>query len=614
MATETLKAVLSARENISRALQSTARAARDAAEAMEDASVDSTTLSKGLDASADQASDLRRRARGAAQSVDTLRERMGDLATASVETATSVEPAQVQLSRFEDEAEEAGDSATGLAGAMAAVSAVATGQIPTLAGLKTQVDGYGDQMRTAAIQSGLFSASTESATLSLAGLQVSLSTALAAAVPLVAVLGSLVTVLFGVATAALAAGGALAALFAGGLLVLGEQAAASSQEIEGTLEGIQHVLGQVKDAAVAALEPLKDPIFADFAISTLEGAVRILGELAQVARQLAPALLPAVDAVAAEFWQQTPTFMAELKALVRDSLPLLQSFGEFMATAIPEALAFFREMIVRLGPELGGLSTGLLDLLVAFVDVGAGILEAILPAVNAMLDAFDELNEATNGAAGALLVLGPAILAFGPGGWVAVAIAGIVALVEAFGLWDEIGGILKGTINTIIELVEFALNVWMAFGKAIRWVTLGFLDFIGLLGPLKGFFKRLISFLSDVLEFFIQVGEEAAKIIDGVMDAVDAVGGVDLGGTDDSGGGDGSGPSGRGPGSGGGAAAPAPTPDRSGSAAPTRGGDTYDINVDARGSDMSEGRIEQLVRRTLEEQSRRDRKRGSGTA
>lgn len=366
------------------------------------------------------------------------------------------------------------------------------------------------------------------------------------------VLGSLIAALGGVATAGGAAGGVLAGIFGGGLLKAGEQMAdtleatgQASEELrkaEGAqraMLGLEKIMGRLREKAYDALEPLRQPEFAQFSLDVLNGAVELLGRLAKTAASLSEPVLGWADDIGNAFWATLPAILEEVEKSMLAIGPILRDLAVGAIEALPGILALMRRHAEKLLPPLMDIGDAFMDALPGILAFGQGMLQLILPIVEGALKGIAAISPVLRALGGLFswlansIVVGPilefvgAILGIGA---VASMIPGLGAL---FSLLVKIGGLLSGSgvlagmsfsglglsgllgpLGVIIALVGVLLTLFNKWDNALKWLAKGWnglLDVVeGVMqGMMKAFGKainKMISFAPDWL-----VGKQKKK-------------------------------------------------------------------------------------------------------
>lgn len=290
------------------------------------------------------------------------------------------------------------------------------------------------------------------------------ATTLGSVTKILPMMGSLIAALGGVATAGGAAGGVLAGIFGGGLLKAGEQMAdtleatgQASEEMrkaEGAqraMLGLEKIMGRLREKAYEALEPLRQPEFAQFSLDVLNGAVELLGRLAKTAASLSEPALGWADDIGNAFWATLPAILEEVEKSMLAIGPILRDLAVGAIEALPAILALMRRHAEKLLPPLMDIGDAFMDALPGLLAFGQGMLQLLLPILEGALKGIAAISPLLRALGGLFswladsIVVGPilefvgAILGIGA---VASMIPGLGALVS---LLVKIGAMLSGS-------------------------------------------------------------------------------------------------------------------------------------------------------------------------
>lgn len=480
---ETLRAILSVRENLRSTFERIGEVIQDAASELVEVAVASEGAGESLENAGDAAAVAAVQNHAAAQGYDHLAEAAQDSIAPMLATASAMDSA-------DDQADDLMASLLGVSSAL-----------------------------------GTASVSASAAGLSFGTLEASTASLLGVAAAVTSVYATLAATLGTVAVAAAGVGAAFTALLAGGLMAMGQQAAAQQEDIKSTLEGVQHVLSQIGDQVAGIFEPLATSANAELFKSVLAAGLTILEDFVTLVQNLRPALMPVADAIGQAFAESEPEFFAQLEKLIRTTLPYLEQLTIFLMQSVPDALRFLRQNVAPLIPVVGDFAMAMLNLavpllevatliggvlipvLTPFIDFLAGVAEgaafALSPllylaqALGAVSQALGPLSEAIGvvvGALGTMLVassvasslaglasvislsLIPSVSTLitvlspllGPAGLLAGAVVVVGALIEHFGLLEDVTGILKSAFN---ELKPVLRDVSQELASIIKQAT-----------------------------------------------------------------------------------------------------------------------------------------------
>ena len=297
----------------------------------------------------------------AAQAADILEEEMDDLSVASLSAALPakffamvLDDVEDNLEEVDDQAQKAALSIAGLGGAFSSTS--------------LNIGPFNFALRRAAVQ-----------------------------IPqLVITTGALATSLLGLASAATIAGGALAGIFAGGLIAKADRVAASSSDIEGRLEALEEIAGNVRDMFIRALEPLIDAESIGIFEGTLTSLATTVNLLAQVADNLQDDLVAAGQEISNAFGDNSTAILREMENVTEAFLPLIVDLFGYFANELPDALQFFQNEGVSFTRTLGEIGKQIISFFRTFTEVGIPILEGAITAISGVLGAFELVANVVN--------------------------------------------------------------------------------------------------------------------------------------------------------------------------------------------------------------------------
>lgn len=551
---ETLRALVSAKETMSRSMRQAAKGTRDLRDSMSQTIASGSGLVGVMDASEHQVEEYERAIAGlgresvqAAAEQEFLAQGALHVGSKALRAATKMEVYERSVDRAGDEAAETAVENLGLAASLQSVAAAAG---------------------EASVNVGPFNTSVRRAAVALPAV--------------IALVGSFTTVLLGMATAALAAGGALMALFAGGLIGRAEEMARHSADIENTMEALKEIFLNLKDAILQVTEPIRELGMQDAAMALLEGMVVIIGDLADSAARLMSVFGEVNDRLGATFWAEEARGMAEVEKMIKDLMPLLEDLTFYILTKLPDLFAWLREETLRVGPALGDFFTSALSVARALSEIGGTILRLTLPALSLVLDAttliidaFNAIPDPVVAAAAAFAITATVLITYAGAATAATAatalldktimalaaklgviaaplsatvviiaavVAAIIGLISYFNLWDDITSVLVATWNGLVEVVEFIINGIIILTKAVFDFIMSILkgipiigDLIRWLGGLDKWIKVIgdaVDWLGDKWDAFVKkvmkwIGP-IVEAISGFMDQVDEAGGVEL--------------------------------------------------------------------------------------
>lgn len=555
MREETLRAIISARETLSKDMRNAAEGTRELRQAMAESALSSSEFVGAMAVTEEQTESLeqtletlQRDAETTAASQHLLAEGIDAAGDAALESAVLMDLYEGRVEEAGEEARETTMENMGLAASMQAVAAAAG---------------------EASVNIGPFNTNVRRAVVALPAL--------------IALVGSLATVLTGLSVAALAAGGALIALFAGGMVGAAEDLESASADIESRMEALEQIFTNVGSAIDQVTEPIQGLAMQQAALDALGGLVMIIGDLANSAERLMPIFSEVHAALAPTFWAEEAKGVAELEKMIIDLMPLLERMAFYIFTELPDLIAWLREETERVGPAMGDFATSLIPVVRELSEFGGTIFNLTLPALSLLLDGvtifLDLINAVPEPVAAAIVAFGALSAAlvmanttitlstisvstltgaiwglataiwgglFGPITASIAIIAGltaaVVGIITYFEWWDDIIDGLVWAWNGLIEVIEFGINIIVASANKIdEWVGTWLMAF-----PVIGHMIWLIANFGEIMEWVGNVIDEArekweafvravrkwagplADAIGGMANEVDQAGGVSL--------------------------------------------------------------------------------------
>ena len=555
MREETLRAIISARETLSKDMRNAAEGTRELRQAMAESALSSSEFVGAMAVTEEQTESLeqtletlQRDAESTAASQHILAEGIDAAGDAALESAVLMDLYEGRVEEAGEEARETTMENMGLAASMQAVAAAAG---------------------EASVNIGPFNTNVRRAVIALPAL--------------IALVGSLATVLTGLSVAALAAGGALIALFAGGMVGAAEDLESASADIESRMEALEQIFTNVGSAIDQVTEPIQGLAMQQAALDALGGLVMIIGDLANSAERLMPIFSEVHAALAPTFWAEEAKGVAELEKMIIDLMPLLERMAFYIFTELPDLIAWLREETERVGPAMGDFATSLIPVVRELSEFGGTIFNLTLPALSLLLDGvailLDLINAVPEPVAAAIVAFGALSAAlvmanttitlstisvsaltsavwglatavwgglFGPITASIAIIAGlaaaVVGIITYFEWWGDIIDGLVWAWNGLIEVIEFSINAIVASANKIdEWVGVWLLAF-----PVLNHMIWLIANFGEIMEWVGNVIDEArekweafvravrkwagplADAIGGMANEVDQAGGVSL--------------------------------------------------------------------------------------
>jgi hypothetical protein len=586
-----------------------------------------------------------------------------DLVDANIASASSLKELEQRIDESGDEALGTAEQVDQLEGEVRSLIDEAIAASATTDTLEGRIDELGDEMAQAAGGGAALAASLQAvssaageASVNVGPFNTNVRRAIVALPVLIGLAGSFVTVLYGVAAGAAAAGGALAMLFAGGLIGKAEAMVQSSEDLENRMEALQRIFSEFGASLAAATEPLQDLSNQQATITFLEGLVTLVGDLSNSVARLAPLFGRVSNALGGTFWREEAQGIAELEMMVRQLMPLLQDMTYFVLTQLPDLIAWLREETVRTAPAMGDLAVSMLPLVANLIEFTNTLLRLTLPAISILINiisplvaALASIPDPLMAATLAFIIVTAAVSTYATSASIATAattalyaalspiigvLAGIigsvsivaikiaaltaviVGLITYLDLWDDILNGLIWAWNMLIELIEFSINSIIAISNAV-WELMGplsiLLPFIGgaifVISNWKEIMdaaRNAIEALGNAIKWLSKMADKyLGGIISDVTEAqkkVDEIGGVDLSagkfgqpaGTSEGGPSRGSGATGQG-----GSGSTLTPSERADQLRENRREYTFDFSNSSFGDGMSERDIEKAVEKAL---------------
>lgn len=269
---------------------------------------------------------------------------------------------------------------------------------------------------------------------------------------LITTVGSLTTALLGLATAVTAVATAFATIFAGGVLVMAEQIAAESSDMENSLEAVQKIMERIGDLFTRALEPLQNQQSVQMFTSTVTGLAEAFGMVVQSIARIQDELAAFQDEFGADFFRLFPEVIREVEITVLEFLPVLADINRWFLRVLPGAIRFFREETLRFLPTLAEFGESLTNFFRVFSEFGVAALGGLLPVLAGVLNLLATVVDLINALPDDVvsLTIGIFALSFALGKFMTIG-RSIVGIYTAFaGVMSAAGGGVSGFV--------FALN------------------------------------------------------------------------------------------------------------------------------------------------------------
>jgi phage-related protein len=421
MASEKLRAVFDAVDNISQTLEKIDTSFEDLGSSVEGLSndfEDNALSSQGLQQAQERLSST---ADEADRSFDGLSRALNEYGISSQAANAATEQVGSSIDDLESEV----DSAKRSFESLAVVQGMTTVQAATNAGAMkiagNMIDEMGDDALKSAGQMGVLNTVMEELSLSGSALSVNIGAFnvslrnLAPLVPIAASMGSVVTAMGALITSLGAATVAFAGFTAGGAIGFLEDIESEVEGVNNQAEALQALMGGIGDLFKAALEPLQSAENTQFFINLVEGAADLVNRLAQAIDQMRDAFMPLFTGFADIINSEFDSIANAIEDMIETMTPvLLGLFGWFMEK-LPDALRFMARVTQDLAGPVGNLGNSILDLLSSIVETAVAIFQGLAPALSVALDVatavVDVFNALSNGALQAALFIGSLVFA-----------------------------------------------------------------------------------------------------------------------------------------------------------------------------------------------------------
>lgn len=447
-----------------------------------------------------------------------------------------------------------------LVGSLSVLEAQALAAMATMDRAADEVDDFADEARNGAANTGLLTAAisalsleTTALSLNLGPLNLALGNLVTQVPILLSSIGTLITGLIGIASAAGLAAVGIAGIVAGGVLSEITRLEENFSNIEDSAQALQAIMRSLASAFREALSPLSELNGAsDFFFDMVNGLLTTVNRFAQGIAQSFDFAGDAADdimslsefvEVLGDAWFENLEAITESTMNMSDTLlPVFADFMLFIINGFDDFLDFitrFTKELAAIGPAIGKL----LDFAKELIDLGSTILQGLLPVLIGLLSIgtqvasmFNSLEPATVRSAASMALLSlvtwkasKALLAFKRSA-ISTAIAETVVTAATWLMNAAVGvfGSLMASILSPIILVVGALGALVAIGAV----------FVGILGNvnnatggLAGIMSTLKNMLAGVANFllgeFIKAWNSMAGLLDGIFMIVESlVGGL----------------------------------------------------------------------------------------
>lgn len=529
---EALRAKLKASLNMKRVLDSTARSADSVADSLGETASTGAALSSVLDSAEGESAGLARM-----------------LGRANTELGKGAAQGALYAEGMDEAAQEQAEAAA------------------SAAFLEQRIDSTGDEFLQAALKGETFGQSLDgieagSLGANLGGLSGSLAqvgAVAAAATPALLGLGS---ALGGVGVGGVALGGGVLGITAAGIQAKSESMAAFSSELETAADAREKLMKGFKSQLEEATEPLQNQRAQAFATANLAAAVAVAENASDSLRNLQSTVIGVGAAFRETIVATSGDTFAALSTEVERLSPLLLDLRGGLSE-LPNLIRFLSDSAVRLGPQLRNTATALVPAIVGITELGVAIGDTLLPVINPLILATSTListwamlppalqnatvafavatavvatygsvasaaTAATTALAGAIATITAPISVTAVA--VGALVGGIFALLTATGSLDAVFSSIISRFNMTLELIEFAVNGFIALSQTVADVAGPFLFLAGPIGALLfliGNFNEILTKTTDIIDAVVSKIRELAKIagrvLSPLLDAINKV-------------------------------------------------------------------------------------------
>lgn len=228
---------------------------------------------------------------------------------------------------------------------------------------------------------------------------------------LVMAVGSLGSVLLGVASAALAAAVGLTAILGVGLLVWAQSLADEMSDVEDMMEAIEEIMSQVKDMFIEALEPLANTKSVKMMKNAITGLASVVNVLAQSIASVQDLLGDWQGELSTIFFENFSELGHSVERMLQDLLPVLSDMFRWIMTKLPGAFDYFSKITLEFLPHLAQFTDQIMEFFRVFTDFGVDAFKGLLPVISGVLAILSGLVSIINKLPGPLVSVGVALLA-----------------------------------------------------------------------------------------------------------------------------------------------------------------------------------------------------------
>lgn len=366
----------------SEALMTLSQAAKKAKEAKNAVSIANSKLAAAARKTGSEINEETRSMMSLAAGANSVDDFLADLAATGFITAQQMDELADELDDVAISSLTASSSAAAFAPILRAVSESADEAEDEVRSLSDAVDGAGASFLKASLNLGPFSFALKNIFVTMP--------------QLITVVGALSSALIGLSVAAVAAGVALGTVFTGGLLAIAEGMASSSSDIENQMQAVQKIMEKIGKAFSRALAPLKNPQSISMFIRAVNGLLVIVNRVAKSMASVQDALSDMQGAMGQAFIGNLDEITAAVENMFTRIGPMVTAFVEWFSNRLPGALGWFTKITEEFGPTLASLTGTMIHFFRSFSELGAAILQGVLPVIQGTLKAIQWIADALN--------------------------------------------------------------------------------------------------------------------------------------------------------------------------------------------------------------------------
>lgn len=318
----------------------------------------------------------------AAVNAKSFEEFLGQLSKQNVRTSVSVRELKEKLGDLSFQNIETTGTATTL--------------IASLMGTKTAADQTEDEINHLSRAMERLGISSLSTSLNLGPFNFRLKNIFILLPGLISVVGALTASLGALAVAAMAAAVALGMIFAGGFLVMAQGIADSTEDIEKRMEAVQKIMEELGRVFSKALEPLQNGLSQDMLTRFINGLASALNMVAQSVANIQERMSEFQKNAGIAFFQTFEQLILATEDILVSLLPEITKFMAWVNTRLADAFRFMNKEVQRFLPALKEFSGTLMDFIVAFSEAGATALKGIFPVLGGLLTLIKGIADAFN--------------------------------------------------------------------------------------------------------------------------------------------------------------------------------------------------------------------------